>query len=318
MAKEAPSSTIDNLRTLPPPNGWQSWPTGIKASAQLGISIRRLRLLFESGNIARYQCPDRTYRYDPDQIEALSVDLKVIGRRTLEDDDDDSNLEELNDERSDKHQRDDTKQLQTVNKTLVEALRNANAMVKDMHELLSKGAKTQADVQDKVIARLLEREEQREKALGDVYIAREQLFSQQLERDLAAKSAANLEARRSEMWTISKGHLEKLVDVAMAKWGIPKEVLAKIEPAIELLQKLQPTQLQVLLASGFLTAEQEELVRKIVNSVPQPDVDDAAKVAAECERIRQEESAKAAKKEETSCEQQPQEPPFPQSPYHSP
>lgn len=304
MAKEP--STVDNIRTLPPPNGWQGWPTAIKASAQLGISIRRLRLLFESGNIARYACPDRTFRYDPDQIEALSVDLKVIGKRSLDEDDDDS-LDELDESRS--SAKDDAKgQLQSVNKTLVEALRNANAMVKDMHELLSKGAKTQADIQDKVIQRLLEREEQREKALVDVYVAREQLFNQQLDRELAAKSAANLEARRSEMWTISKGHLEKLVDVAMAKWGLPKEVLAKLEPAIELLQKLQPAQLQVLLASGFLTKEQEDLVKKIVNNVPTPDADDAAKVAAECERIRNEEAAKAAAKEKPSCETQPAEP----------
>lgn len=292
MAKE--SSTVDNIRTLPPPNGWQGWPTGIKASAQLGISIRRLRLLFESGNIARYACPDRTFRYDPDQIEALSVDLKVIGKRSLDDDETD-NLEELDDDRSSKSE--DAK-LQSVNKTLVEALRNANGMVKDMHELLSKGAKTQADIQDKVIQRLLEREEQREKALVDVYVAREQLFNQQLERELAAKSASNLEARRAEMWTISKSHLEKLVDVAMAKWGLPKGVLEKLEPAIELLQKLQPAQLQVLMASGFLTPDQEELVKKIVNSVPQPDADDAAKVAAECERIRNEQAAKTAENKE--------------------
>lgn len=308
MAKD--SQAIDNIRTLPPPNGWQGWPTGIKASAQLGISIRRLRLLFESGNIARYACPDRTFRYDPEQIEALSIDLKVIGKRALvEDDDSDTDLDELEDDRSAAKAIADAKgQLQSINKTLVEALRNANSMVKDMHELLSKGAKTQADIQDKVIQRLLEREEQREKALVDVYVAREQLFSQQLDRDLAAKSAQNLEARRSEMWTISKGHLEKLVDVAMAKWGLPKEVLAKLEPAIELLQKLQPAQLQVLLASGFLTKEQEELVKKIVHSVPPPDGDDAAKVAAECERIRQEEAAKTAKKEEVrKCETLPLE-----------
>jgi hypothetical protein len=310
MAKE--SNAVDNIRTLPPPNGWQGWPTGIKASAQLGISIRRLRLLFESGNIARYACPDRTFRYDPDQIEALSVDLKVIGKRSLDDDEEENGLDELDEKRN----ADDAKgQLQSVNKTLVEALRNANAMVKDMHDLLSKGAKTQADIQDKVIQRLLEREEAREKALVDVYLAREQLFNQQLERDLAAKSAANLEARRSEMWTISKGHLEKLVDVAMAKWGLPKGVLDKLEPAIELLQKLQPAQLQVLLASGFLTKEQEELVKKIVTSVPQVDADDAAKVAAECERIRNEEAAKAAAaKEQQSCATPPPEPPAPPQP----
>lgn len=295
---------IDNIRTLPPPNGWQGWPTAIKASAQLGISIRRLRLLFESGNIARYACPDRTFRYDPDQVESLSVDLKVIGKKPIDDDDDDGALDDLDEKRSNS---DDAKgQLQSVNKTLVEALRNANAMVKDMHDLLSKGAKTQADIQDKVIQRLLEREEQREKALVDVYMAREQLFNQQLERDLAAKQAANLESRRNEMWQISKAHLEKLVELAMVKWGLPKELLAKIEPAVELLQKLKPEQLEVLLASGFLTKDQEDLVRKIVTSVPQTDDETAAKVAAECERIQQE-AQKA--EEKTPCATRPQEPP---------
>jgi hypothetical protein len=308
MAKD--SQAVDNIRTMPPPNGWQSWPTGIKASALMGVSTRQLRLLFESGNITRYACPDRTFRYDPQQIEELQKDLGAIGtkaRKSVDDDDENPILDDLEEKPRSVATAD------AINKTLVSALANANQMVKEMHELLSKGAKAQADVQDRVIQRLLEREEAREKSLSDVYLAREAYFNHQLERDLAAKQASNLEARRSEMWSITKGHLDKLVDMGMAKWGIPKEVMGKLEPAIQLLQALKPAQLQVLLGSGFLTAEQEELVRKIVTNVPSPDDTAAAKVAAECERIRQEEAAKEAaqKEQEPPCATPPPEPPSP-------
>lgn len=282
MAKDS----AEVLAKLPPPNGWQGWPTGIQAAVKLEISVRRLRILVQTGNLTCYQCPDRTNRYDPDQLEKMARDLRVVSKRSLDDDGEEgSELDDLEEEKTTKHAVNDS-----VNKTLVEALRNANAMVLEMHKLLTAGAKTQADTQDKVITRLLEREESREKTISEVYLAREALFNQQTERDLAVRKAANVENRRSEMWTLTKGHLDKLVDVAMAKFGIPPEVMAKLEPAILLLQKLSPTQLQMLLGSGFLTKDQEDLVRKIVAEVP-PAEDVAAKVAEECNEILAQQAA---------------------------
>jgi len=282
MAKDS----TDVVSKLPPPNGWQGWPTGIQAAVKLEISVRRLRVLVQTGNITCYPCPDRTNRYDPAQLEILARDLRVVSRRKFDDDGEETGdgLEDLEEERTGKQAVNDS-----VNKTLVEALKNANAMVLEMHKLLSTGSKSQAETQDKVIGRLLEREEAREKTICDVYAAREAYFNQQTERDIAAKSAANLENRRNEIWNITKGHLDKLVDVAFAKFGIPKEVLEKIEPAIELLQKLSPTQLAMLLGSGFLTAQQEELVKKIVKEVPPPE-NVADQVAAECAAILQQQA----------------------------
>lgn len=282
MAKDS----TDVVSKLPPPNGWQGWPTGIQAAVKLEISVRRLRVLVQTGNITCYPCPDRTNRYDPAQLEILARDLRVVSKRKYEEDGEDSGdgLEDLEEERTGKQAVNDS-----VNKTLVEALKNANAMVLEMHKLLSTGSKSQAETQDKVIGRLLEREEAREKTICDVYAAREAYFNQQTERDIAAKSAANLENRRNEIWTITKGHLDKLVEVAFAKFGIPKEVLEKIEPAIELLQKLSPSQLAMLLGSGFLTPQQEELVKRIVKEVPPPE-NVADKVAAECAAILQQQA----------------------------
>lgn len=282
MAKEA----AEVLSKLPPPNGWQGWPTGIQAAVKLEISIRRLSILVQTGNLTCYKCPDRTNRYDPQDLERMLRDLRVVAKRNLEDGDEEgSELDSLEEEKTNKQAINET-----VNKTLVESLRNANAMVLEMHRLLSSGSRNQAETQDKVISRLLEREESREKTISEVYLAREALFNQQTERDLAVKKASNVESRRAEMWTLTKGHLDKLVDVAFAKFGIPPEVMAKLEPAITLLQKLSPTQLQMLLGSGFLTKEQEELVRKIVAEVPTED-DVAARVAAECEAIMAQQTA---------------------------
>lgn len=284
MAKD---SAAEVLTKLPPPNGWQGWPTGIQAAVKLEISVRRLRILVQTGNITCYQCPDRTNRYDPDQLERLARDLRVVSKRNLDDEGEEggNELDDLEEDKAGKQAVNES-----VNKTLVEALRNANAMVLEMHKLLSSGSRNQAETQDKVIVRLLEREESREKTISEVYLAREALFNQQTERDLAVRKAANVESRRAEMWTLTKGHLDKLVDVAFAKFGIPKEVMAKLEPAIMLLQKLNPMQLQMLIGSGFLTKDQEELVRQIVAEVP-PDEDVSEKVAAECSAILQKQAA---------------------------
>lgn len=314
MMKMANEKAFTNLREMPPPNGWQGWPTGVKAAAILNIGIRRLRLLHESGNITRHACPDRTFRFDPDELELLRKDLAIVGKRSIDDSVENDGLDDL-EERS----RESGADQQTINKTLVEALKVANAMAKEMHEIAAKSQRIQAETYDQIIKRLLEREESREKTLTENYLAREAYFNHQLERDMAAKSAANLEERRNEMWQITKGHLDKLVDIGMAKFGIPKEMLAKLEPAVKLLQNLNPAQLQVLLGSGFLTKEQEDLVKQILTKVPDPDETAAAKVAAECERIRTEEAAKAAAskasatpeppKEEPKCETPPPEPP---------
>lgn len=276
MAKDS----AEVVAKLPPPNGWQGWPMGISAAMKLGISVKKLAVLVQTGNITCYKCPDRTNRYDPEQIEMLVRDIRIVSKTRFDEDGDESDgLNDLEEERAGKAGVTDS-----VNKTLVEALKNANTMVLEMHKLLSTGTKAQAETQDKVIGRLLEREETYQKTLTDVYIARENYFNQQTERDIAAKRAANLENRRDEIWSITKGHLDKLVDVAFAKFGIPKEVLEKIEPAIELLQRLTPTQLQMLLGSGFLTPQQEDLVKKIVKEVPPPE-NVADKVAAECAAI---------------------------------
>lgn len=295
MAKDS----AEVVTKLPPPNGWQGWPMGISAAMKLGISVKKLAVLVQTGNITCYKCPDRTNRYDPEQIEVLVRDIRVVSKSKFDEDGEEGDgLDDLEEERSSK-----TGVTDSVNKTLVEALKNANAMVLEMHKLLSTGSKSQAETQDKVIGRLLEREEAREKTICDVYAAREAYFNQQTEREIAAKSAMNLENRRNEIWNITKGHLDKLVDVAFVKFGIPKEVFEKLEPAIELLQKLTPMQLQMLLGSGFLTAQQEELVKKIVKEVPPPE-DVAAKVTAECAAIlqKQAEDKKAAQAARTASE----------------
>lgn len=280
MAKES----ADTVAKLPPPNGWQGWPTHISAALKLGVKVARFKAIVQTGNLTAYQCPDRTVRYDPDQLERLCRDLQILSkRRTDGDDGDDDGLEEL-DETSGKTVATD------VNKSLVDALKSANSMVLEMHKLLTSGSEKQASTYDKIVSRLLEREEAREKTICDVYAAREAYFNHQTERDLVAKREGNVEARRQEMWTITKGHLDKLVDVAFAKFGIPKEVMAKLEPAIALLQKLSPTQLQMLLGSGFLSKEQEDLVKKIVAEVP-PEENVADKVAAECAAILEKQAA---------------------------
>lgn len=322
MAKEA-----DNLAKMPPPNGWQSWPRGINAAARLGISVRRMRLLIESGNLTATKCPDKSVRYNPEEIEELASDLRTVSKRTFgeEDDSDDSSLDELEERpRS-------AATVDQINKTLVTALQNANSMVLQMHELLSKGAKAQADVQDRVIQRLLEREEAREKVIGDNYLQRENYYNQQLERDLAAKQAGNVEQRRAEMWTITKSHLDKLIEMAYVKFGMPPEVVKKLEPALQLLQKLSPTQMQMLLSSGFLTPEQEKLVRQIIDDAPSADEQAATEIAKQCERIVEQDRAKAeqARKDRyseakpstastegntTPCANPPQEPPSPPVP----
>lgn len=275
----------DVVTKLPPPNGWQAWPTGIPASVKLNVSIRHLRMLVKTGNLPSYQCPDKTVRYDPEQLEKLARDLQTVSKRTIDDDDDDSEIDDLAEERSSRQVVNDS-----VNKTLVDALRNANQMVIDMHRLLTAGAKTQADTQDKVITRLLEREEARERTISEVYLAREALFNQQTERELAVRKAANVENRRAEMWTLTKQHLEQFVELGFAKFGIPREMMAKLEPMFALLQKLNPMQLQMLLGSGFLTKEQEVLIRKIVADVPPPE-DVSAKVSAECNAILEKQAA---------------------------
>lgn len=287
MAKDS----AETVAKLPPPNGWQGWPMGISAAMKLGISVKKLAVLVQTGNITCHKCPDRTNRYDPEQIELLVRDIRVVSKAKFDEDGEETDgLEDLA-ESSGKPAVNDT-----VNKTLVEALKNANLMVLEMHKLLSAGSKSQAETQDKVIGRLLEREEAREQTICDVYAAREAYFNQQTERDIAAKSAANLENRRNEIWGITKGHLDKLVDVAFVKFGIPKEVFEKLEPAIELLQKLNPQQLSMLLGSGFLTPQQEELVKKIVKEVP-PAEDVAERVAAECATILEQQSEQTKAKQ---------------------
>jgi hypothetical protein len=295
MAKDS----AEVVAKLPPPNGWQGWPMGISAAMKLGISVKKLAVLVQTGNITCYKCPDRTNRYDPEQIEVLVRDIRVVSKAKFDEDGEEGDgLDDLEEERSGKSGVTDS-----VNKTLVEALKNSNAMVLEMHKLLSTGTKAQAETQDKVIGRLLEREESYQKTLTDVYVQREAYFNQQAERDIAVKSAANLENRRNEIWNITKGHLDKLVDVAFVKFGIPKEVFEKLEPAIELLQKLTPTQLQMLLGSGFLTPQQEDLVKKIVKEVPPPE-DVSAKVTAECAAIlqKQADDKKAAQAARTAAE----------------
>jgi len=269
------ATAAENLTKLPPPNGWQGWPMGVAAAARLNMSLRRLRVLVDTGNLTAHKCPDRTNRYNPDELEQLRKDLRAVTQNNGDDETSEDALDVLDEERSNR-----SSPAENVNKVLADENRSLRAQNLELHKLLI-SSRAQIDGASKqLIGSLMEREAASEKTITENYQQREAYFNHQAERDIVLGREKAAEARRTEIWGITKVHLEQLVQTAIVKWGVPPAVLAKLEPAVQLLQTMNPNQLQVLLGSGFLTKDQEDLIRKIVATVPIEDSTIAARVAA--------------------------------------
>ena len=274
------SNAVEVLTKMPPPNGWQGWPMGVQAAARLGVSMRRLRAIVETGNIVAHKCPDRTNRYNPEELEQLAKDLRAISRNNGDGDDDSSDpLDALDDERGSRQPQAD------LIKELTAGIRARDQQNLELHKLLVSSSKQTATVQEQLIKQMLERETMYQTTLTDNYKQREAYFNHQAEREIILSREKAREARRDQIWSVTKGHFEKLVEVAITKWGIPPAVLAKLEPAIQLLQTMHPDQLSVLVDSDFLTQEQQALIRKIVETAPPKDAAIARKVADAAQQI---------------------------------
>ena len=54
---------------------WQHWPGRVAAGKLLGVTPLQFRQMVREGEVSEFVAPDRSRRYDPDQLETLALEL---------------------------------------------------------------------------------------------------------------------------------------------------------------------------------------------------------------------------------------------------
>ncbi len=261
-----PTATTDKKANGSPkgdyPNAdaWTTWPGMSRAAKTLGVSMKRLRDMVTFGEIQAHHGSDGTIRFRP-----VWLDEYIEDRDGIPDDEAD-----VDPKKSDKAASREGIPADAIRAT-AELLRSSQSQNLELHRLVLQGFKAATEAQDVTIQRLLERQSQYESIITDLLKAREMYFDAQLEREVMRNQHVSAQKRRDELFEVSKGWAGEIIQGLKHKYGLDEESGAKVNAAIELLKALTPEQIEVGAMMGFFTAEQIDLIEKIIGrKIPRP------------------------------------------------
>lgn len=245
----------------PNADAWTTWPGMSRAAKTLGVSMKRLRDMISFGEIQAHHGSDGTIRFRPAWLDEYIED-----RDSIPEDEDDA----PSPKKSDKAASREGIPADAIRAT-AELLRASQSQNLELHRMLLQGFKAASEAQDVTIQRLLERQAQYESIITDLLKAREMYFDAQLEREVVRNQHAGAQKRRDELFEVSKGWAGELIQGLKHKYGLDEESGQKVQAAIELLKALTPEQIEVGAMMGFFSAEQIDLIEKIIGrKIPRP------------------------------------------------
>jgi len=269
----------------PNADAWTTWPGMSRAAKTLGVSMKRLRDMVTFGEIQAHHGSDGTIRFRPAWLDEYIED-----RDGIPDDEEDT----PSPKKSDKAASREGIPADAIRAT-AELLRSSQSQNLELHRLVLQGFKAATEAQDITIQRLLERQSQYESIITDLLKAREMYFDAQLEREVMRNQHVSAQKRRDELFEVSKGWAGELIQGLKHKYGLDDESNAKVTAAIELLKALTPEQIEVGAMMGFFSAEQIDLIEKIIGrKVPRPKSEASATPPPSPDATENTESAGAA------------------------
>jgi hypothetical protein len=249
-----------NGKQYPNEDAWSTWPGATKACKILGVSMKALREMVAYGEIQAHHGSDGTIRFRREWLDEYIADKDEIPEDEVAADP----------KKSDKAASREGIPADAIRAT-AELLRASQSQNLELHRMLLQGFKAASEAQDVTIQRLLERQSQYESIITDLLKAREMYFDAQLEREVMRNQHAAASKRRDELFEVSKGWAGEIIQGLKHKYGLDEESGAKVNAAIELLKALTPEQIEVGAMMGFFSAEQIDLIEKIIGrKVPRP------------------------------------------------
>jgi 3-methyladenine DNA glycosylase AlkC len=244
----------------PNSEAWTTWPGMSRAAKTLGVSMKRLRDMVTFGEIQAHHGSDGTIRFRP-----VWLDEYIEDRDGIPDDEVD-----VDPKKSDKAASREGIPADAIRAT-AELLRSSQSQNLELHRLVLQGFKAATEAQDVTIQRLLERQSQYESIITDLLKAREMYFDAQLEREVMRNQHVAAQKRRDELFEVTKGWAGEIIQGLKHKYGLDEESSEKVRAAIELLKALTPEQIEVGAMMGFFSAEQIDLIEKIIGrKIPRP------------------------------------------------
>jgi len=240
--------------TLPP--DWRKWLSRTRSCARLGLDSRRFDKLVTEGELpAPLICPDGTKRWDPNVIDALTVESEDTPNpneaRAVAD------MGKAN--------------AAQVAVSTQHAERLIQLLERPIHTAMENLRKTNLDLREENEA-LRERLHIAEQARSDLITARESLLSDQAARDLAVRESQNRDERRKEIFQVFKGLAPPMVKQIARTLGVKSEDEGKVQAVIALAQDLDPAILEMLASTGALTDQQVGYVETIIGkSIKRPE-----------------------------------------------
>lgn len=247
---------------LDPPTIWRSWKTVRTGSQHLGILQPDFRDYVKKYGIKLLECPDGTRRIDP-------VDLETLAEKVEEAEE--SDVEAVERPRKAPVEAPEPSPVGIERQALTVAMRlakDAQGHVNDVLKLVVDPQRVTQDLlsrtlewQSNYIEKLQERVDLLERKLDENRQRAEDLASEQLERDLAVKSAEKSEERKHQAWGLLKAQLPGIIaQVTMSMARTDPKVVA----AVQLLQSLDPSLLQGLGELDILNDEQRALLATVL------------------------------------------------------
>ncbi len=236
-------------------DAWKDWPKASAVADELEISVRQLKRHVERNEVPRYQAPDGTYRYKPEEVAMFKAFLE--GEET--------EAEVVTSKKGGADQHVAVELVKVFRELLQQELGNNRELMK---LVLNPNNALLSMLKDENAA-LRQRCSTLEDKHTDLVMAREEMLSQVHERGLATKTVEAQEKRKTQAFGMLMQSMPTLakqmgIDPSKLAQGLSNEDQGKVNAAVELLTSIDPEMLEALGASGMLNDEQMILLRKIV------------------------------------------------------
>ncbi len=244
---------------------WAQWPTQMGLAAILKVDQARAQQIYMRGELARWECPDGTYRFEPEQVESYRALSTVVDGY----------------EPSKPNAIDTPEIVKESQKQAIELLKQSHGFIEKLLDLVP-GAVNAAmkSLQDESIR--LQAEQKRrderivhlEEKVSAVQVLQEEMLDRKHERELVRQSFEHGEKRKSEAWTKAMEQFPGLFAAIEATIiGRDPGTKARIQDVLSLLHgphKLDPEVVEGLLEmEGILTPEQKAILKRVVKP-PEP------------------------------------------------
>jgi hypothetical protein len=246
-----PSRVLSSKHPEPKPAGrkdppdWAQWVSHRHLRRELRVGYKTIHELLDECAIPHHTGEDGTKKYPPDTVEKV--------RPYLLDEDGEKPVQ--------------------IGHELVEAaaklLHQSEEHNRGLVEVMVAPMKLALETLRAETVRLTERNKSLEDSRDVGIKAREELLSAVAARDIAARESQAAEDRKTQAWKLILERAPKLLDqIQTSIVGKSPAVQEQIASTIALLSSIEPIQLQALLETNFLTAEQVGHVQKILAAAP--------------------------------------------------